>query len=203
MVAALILLDLFAVMAFWGATSRLATAGEIGGGMGVVFFSDYRDDRARRVDKAVALLENDVVDRVMTVSGNAPIDGEVGAVDMALLMIMRGVQDQAVYADGRSSETVSGVRSAVKHAAATDEKRIVFISECMHILRVRAVASRELPANIAPAFVCVEREAGDVWGAVRLAHHEFGAWILYALPHDWAEGLRAVAKGRPAEAGGG
>ncbi|MCG8442773.1 MAG: YdcF family protein, partial [Caulobacterales bacterium] len=122
--------------------------------------------------------------RLITVGGNRPLEGRIGSVDMALLMMMRGVDPDRITADEASNETVSSVRNAVALARSLEIEPIVFVSECVHALRVRAVARYVAPDEPAGIFACAAGDRGPVqiW---RQVHYEAFAWGLFALPESW------------------
>jgi len=190
---ALVLLDGIATFAFSTYSARLFSGDEVPAGrMGVIFHTDNDRLREGRLGMAASMLEAGEIDRLLTVGGNRPRDGRIGAVDLALTLMARGISDARLTADESSNDTETSVRAALARPQAADG--IVFMSDCMHLVRVRRQVNAQAGAKSRHAYLCShpDRSIGGIWIE---AHYELASWGVEAMPDDWQR--RFVAWMRP------
>ena len=184
----LVLVDLAATLLFWGVTRLSDQTGKLAGGRGIIFYTDNVSDASARVDKGVALLKAGKLDQLKVVGGHRPQEGRLGSQEMALLAARRSGQAAKVSADVESRDTISGLESLANTTSASESGKIVFISNCMHILRAKAVYASH-PGKQAKALAACPNGGHnplDIW---RRAHYEAGAWALFLMPESWRDAI--------------
>lgn len=182
-----VVLDLLLTIGLWAFAARSEQTASLDGGVGVVFYSEDVNERAWRVDHAVDLLQSGKLDRVIATGGNRPAEGKIGAVDMALLMIARGIEPERVLVDEGSNDTISSVANSLDLAKAAKLSDVAFVSDCLHLLRVRAAVS-VVDDKAEVRFACPEQGVNPlrIW---RKAHYELGAGGLLLLPESWKQAI--------------
>lgn len=184
----LVAADLAATLLFWGVTRLSDQTGKLSGGRGIIFYTDNAADASARIDKGVELLKAGRIDRILVVGGHRPQEGRLGSQEMALLAAKRSGQAAKVSADVESRDTISGLANLANTTSSSDSGRIVFISNCMHILRAKAIYASH-PGNQAKALgACPNGGFNplDIW---RRAHYEAGAWALFVMPESWRDAI--------------
>ena len=184
----LVVADLVATLLFWGVTRLSDETGKLSGGRGIIFYTDNAADASARIDKGVALLKTEKLDRLLVVGGHRPQEGRLGSQEMALLAARRSGRAEKVSADVESRDTISGLENLANTTSTAESGKIVFISNCMHILRAKAVYASH-PGNQAKAYGACPRGGFnplDIW---RRAHYEAGAWTLFLMPESWRDAI--------------
>jgi len=190
---ALVLLDGIATFAFSTYSARLFSGDEVPAGrMGVIFHTDNDRLREGRLGMAASMLEAGEIDRLATVGGNRPREGRIGAVDLALTLMARGISDARLTADESSNDTETSVRAALARPQAAEG--IVFISDCMHLVRVRQQVRAQAGTSNRHTYVCSHPDRSIVATWLE-AHYEFASWGVQVLPDNWQR--RFVAWMRP------
>ncbi|KCZ87345.1 ElyC/SanA/YdcF family protein [Hyphomonas johnsonii] len=192
----LLVADLVATLVFFGLTRFQDQTSSIEGGAGIVFYSDSAEEADSRIDKGIALLEAGKVDRLFMVGGHRPQEGIVGSQDMALAAIRRSGQGARISADVTSRDTISGLRSLHEQRALADASQLVFISNCMHLLRAKTIYHSLSHGGPRARSACarVSRNPVDIW---KRAHYEAGAWVVYILPESWRNTVLDRLRGGP------
>ena len=177
----LVIADLAATLLFWGTTRLSDQTGKASGGLGVVFYTDNAADASARIDKGISLLQKKKVDRLLMVGGHRPQDGRLGSQEMALLAARRSGLSGRISADVESRDTISGLSNLAKRADTLESGKIVFISNCMHVLRAKAIYSSHKGKQPKALGACPSGGYNplDIW---RRAHYEAAAWVLFLLP---------------------
>ncbi len=184
----LVLADLVATLLFWGVTRLSDQTGKLAGGRGIIFYTDNAADASARIDKGVALLKAGKLDQLKMVGGHRPQEGRLGSQEMALLAARRSGEAARISADVESRDTISGLENLAKTTSASDSGKIVFISNCMHVLRAKAIYASH-PGEQPKTFAACPRGGYnplDIW---RRAHYEAGAWALYLMPESWRDAI--------------
>ena len=180
----LLVADLVATLAFFGLTRFVDQTGKITNGAGVVFYSDSASEADGRIDKGIALLEAGKVDHLVMVGGHRPQDGIVGSQDMALVAIRRSGYGARITADVSSRDTISGLQTLAEQPGLAGANQLVFISNCMHLLRAKTIYHSVSKGGPKARSACAKASLNpiDIW---KRAHYEAAAWLVYALPEDW------------------
>jgi DUF218 domain len=195
----LVVADLAATLLFWGVTRLSDQTGKLSGGRGIIFYTDNVSDASARINKGVALLKAEKLDQLTMVGGHRPQEGRLGSQEMALLAARRSGQGAKISADVESRDTISGLENLANTTSASDNGKIVFISNCMHVLRAKAIYASH-PGNQARALAACPRGGYnplDIW---RRAHYEAGAWALLAMPESWRDAIIDRLRGDDADA---
>lgn len=184
----LVVADLVATLLFWGVTRLSDQTGRIDGGRGIIFYTDNVSDASARVDKGVALLTAGRLDTLKVVGGHRPQEGRLGSQEMALLAARRSGQAARISADVESRDTISGLETLANTTAPPDSGQIVFISNCMHVLRAKAVFASHPGHQPRTLAACPSGGYNplDIW---RRAHYEAGAWALFLMPESWRDAI--------------
>ncbi len=177
----LVTIDLAATLLFWGVTRLSDQTGRASGGLGIVFYTDNAADASARIDKGIALLQARKVDRLLMVGGHRPQEGRLGSQEMALLAARRSGLSGRISADVESRDTISGLSNLAERADTLESGRLVFISNCMHVLRAKAIYSAHKGKQPKALGACPGGGYNplDIW---RRAHYEVAAWALFLLP---------------------
>jgi len=184
----LVMADLVATLLFWGATRLSDQTGKLSGGRGIIFYTDNAADASARIDKGLALLKAGKLDQLKMVGGHRPQEGRLGSQEMALLAARRSGEAARISADVESRDTISGLETLANTTSAADSGKIVFISNCMHVLRAKAIYASH-PGDQPKAFAACPRGGYnplDIW---RRAHYEAGAWALFLMPESWRDAI--------------
>jgi hypothetical protein len=180
----LLVTDLLATLVFFGLTRFVDETGKITQGAGIVFYSDFPAEANARIDKGIALLEAGKVDRLIMVGGHRPQEGIIGSQDMALAAIRRSGYGARISADVTSRDTISGLLTLSEQPALSDAKQLVFVSNCMHLLRAKIIYHSVAQNGKIARSACAKTSLNplDIW---KRAHYEAAAWIVYILPESW------------------
>jgi hypothetical protein len=190
---ALVLLDGIATFAFSTYSARMFSGHQVPAGQtSVIFYTENARLREGRLKAAASLFEAGEIDRLLTVGGNRPHEGRIGAVDLALTLMARGISDTRLSADESSNDTETSVRAALARRQAAQD--FVFISDCMHLVRVREQVRAQAGTSNRHSYLCShpDRSIGGTWIE---AHYELASWGVEAMPDDWQR--RFVAWVRP------
>ena len=181
----LVFLDLVATALFWGVTRFMDQSRSLTGGTGVVFYTDNNKDAAARIAKAVNLLKAGKLDRLYMVGGHRPQEGWLGSQEMALIAARGSGLGGRISADVESRDTISGLKNLARDANTKAPGEIVFVSNCMQLIRAKVIYNAQPDHQPKVLGVCPPGDLNpvDIW---RRAHYEAGSWILYSLP----EGLQ-------------
>jgi hypothetical protein len=192
----LLVADLLATLVFFGLTRFVDQTGKISHGAGVVFYSDSAKEADARIDKGIALLEAGKVDRLVMVGGHRPQEGVVGSQDMALTAIRRSGYGARITADVSSRDTISGLQTLASQPGLTDAEQLVFVSNCMHLLRAKTIYQSVTHGGPKARTACAKASLNpvDIW---KRAHYEVGAWIVYVLPESWRAAVLDRLRGKP------
>ena len=184
----LVFLDLTATFLFWGVTRFMDQSRSLNGGTGVVFYTDNDRDAAARIAKAVNLLKAGKLDRLYMVGGHRPQEGWLGSQEMALIAARGSGLGGRISADVESRDTISGLKNLARDAKTRAPGDIVFVSNCMQLVRAKAIYDAQPDHQPKVKGVCPPGDLNpiDIW---RRAHYELGAWGLYALPESWRDGV--------------
>jgi len=184
----LVLVDLVVTALFWGGTRFVDQSRSLSGGTGVVFYTDNNKDAAARIAKAVNLLKAGKLDRLYIVGGHRPQEGWLGSQEMALIAARGSGLGGRISADVESRDTISGIKNLARDAKTRAPGELVFVSNCMQLLRAEAIYKAQPDHQPSVQGVCPPGDLNpvDVW---RRAHYEAGAWILYALPESWQDAI--------------
>ncbi len=194
----LLVADLLATLVFFGLTRFVDQTSKITHGAGVVFYSDSANEADARIDKGIALLEAGKVDRLVMVGGHRPQEGIVGSQDMALAAIRKSGYGARITADVSSRDTISGLRTLASQPGLTDADQLVFVSNCMHLLRAKVIYHSVTHDGPRARSACAKASMNpvDIW---KRAHYETGAWIVYALPESWRDAVLDRLRGKSSE----
>lgn len=194
----LLVADLLATLVFFGLTRFVDQTGKITHGAGVVFYSDSAKEADARIDKGIALLEAGKVDRLVMVGGHRPQEGIVGSQDMALTAIRRSGYGARIMADVSSRDTISGLKTLASQPGLNKAEQLVFVSNCMHLLRARIIYQSVTQGGPKARTACAKASLNpiDIW---KRAHYEVGAWIVYVLPESWRDALLDRLRGKPSD----
>lgn len=188
----LILADLIFTAGFWGIARLADQTTKIDGGTGIVFYSDSGSDTARRVETGVDLLTTGKLDRLVMVGGHRPQDGVVGSQQMALIAARLSGQSERISADVESRDTASGIANAERFVG--DDKKIVFVSNCMHIMRAKRIfySTHDTAHKVLGACSRSSYNPLNTW---RRVHYELGAWALFVMPKGLRENITDRLRG--------
>lgn len=184
----LVIADLVATLLFWGVTRLSDQTSKLSGGRGIIFYTDNAADASARIDKGLALLKAGKLDQLKMVGGHRPQEGRLGSQEMALLAARRSGEAARISADVESRDTISGLKNLANTTSAADSGKIAFISNCMHVLRAKAIYASH-PGDQPKAFAACPPGGYnplDIW---RRAHYEAGAWALFLMPESWRDAI--------------
>jgi vancomycin permeability regulator SanA len=190
----ILLIDLVFVVVYYGVTLLVDDTDSIEGGAAIVFYSGNENEANARIDKGIALLAAQKVDRLIMAGGHRPQEGITGSQDMALDAIRLYRFGEAITADVVSRDTFSAIKNAASTAEARDAKQIVFITNCMHGLRAQTVYG-VVTEDGPPAHVACSRSSRNPAKIWLRAHYEAAAWGLFILPENWREGVLDKLRG--------
>lgn len=146
----------------------------------VVFYE--RPDSFRRVDAAIEALRGGRAQHLLMVGGCRPREGRFGALEMATYAIEAGIPPDIVHVDGGSFDTKSNLAEALKVAGDMNWNSIAFVSDPLHLLRIRKIASASLPLDSMSAGRSVASPyTGGALGAAWRAQHETLYMMLSAV----------------------
>ena len=184
----LVFLDLVATALFWGVTRFMDQSRALQGGTGVVFYTDNNKDAAARIAKAVNLLKAGKLDRLYMVGGHRPQEGWLGSQEMALIAARGSGLGGRISADVESRDTISGLKNLAREAKTRAPGEIVFVSNCMQLVRAKAIYAAQPDHQPKVLGVCPPGDLNpiDIW---RRAHYEAGAWVLFILPESWHDAI--------------
>ncbi|MAN45443.1 MAG: hypothetical protein CMF04_04470 [Hyphomonas sp.] len=190
----LVIADLAATLLFWGVTRLSDQTAKTSGGLGVVFYTDNAADASARIDKGISLLQKKKLDRLLMVGGHRPQDGRLGSQEMALLAARRSGLSGRISADVESRDTISGLSNLAKRADTLESGKVVFISNCMHVLRAKAIYSSHKGKQPKALGACPSGGYNplDIW---RRAHYEAAAWMLFLLPEGARDAIIDTLRG--------
>lgn len=189
----LILVDGLATFAFSTYAARMFPGHHVPGRQtGVIFYTENDRLREGRLKAAVSLFEAGEIDRLLTVGGNRPHEGRIGAVDLALALMARGISDARLSADESANDTGTSVRAALARPQVAHG--FVFISDCMHLVRVRQQVSAQAGTAHRHTYLCSQPDRSMI-GTWIEAHYELASWCVQVMPDDWQR--RFVAWVRP------
>lgn len=193
LLSGLILVDGLATFAFSTYSARMFSGHKVPAGQaGVIFYTENARLREGRLEAAASLFEAGEIDRLLTVGGNRPHEGRIGAVDLALTLMARGISDARLSADESSNDTETSVRAALARRQAA--QGFVFISDCMHLVRVRQQVNAQAGTANPHTYFCSQPDRSII-GTWIEAHYELASWGVEAMPDDWQR--RFVAWVRP------
>ena len=188
LVSCLVAVDLAATFLFWGATRLADQTGKISGGLGVVFYTDNSTEASSRVDKGINLLQSGKLDRLIVVGGHRPQEGRLGSQEMALYAARKSGLSAQVSADVESRDTISGLANLARNADGIAPGKLVFISNCMHVMRAKAIYTSH-PEKQPKALGACPGGGYNPLNIWRRAHYEAGAWALFVLPESWRNAI--------------
>ncbi|HPE47701.1 MAG TPA: ElyC/SanA/YdcF family protein [Hyphomonas sp.] len=182
----LVVVDLAATLLFWVGTRFMDQTRAVSGGTGVVFYTDNSRDAAARIAKAVNLLRAGKLERLYMVGGHRPQDGWSGSQEMALIAARGSGLGGRISADVESRDTISGIQNLARDAKQREPGELVFVSNCMQLMRAKAIYDLQPDHQPKVLGVCPPGDLNplDIW---RRAHYEAGAWALLALPEAWQD----------------
>lgn len=156
----------------------------------IVYYTDDASALSRRLDTAILLYRNAGARRLCLVGGFRREGVATGAEVAAATVVAAGVPPSDVYFDRRSFDTGSNIDAAIDLARANGWRRLVHISDGMHLKRIREqVAEREAASIISGYAPAPYAGLADIW--VR-AHYEMATRLLRLALSD--EGLRELAR---------
>ena len=163
---------------------------------GVLFFADFDPNGGlgprsrRRTNHAARLYASGSIRHLIIVGGHRQRPQRFGATLMAAQLHTQGVPDSAMDIDRQSFDTVGNWRVAITLLQARHAPRALLISDPLHLLRIRTIATRSLPITLAPTrsiTTIVRQQPLQTWLRV---HREWVAWLAMAiLPQDLHQSL--------------
>ena len=140
-VAALLVADTTAVFALWlyadaryGREMLPATAGPAAA---VVFYNSAEPFHTQRFERAVALLREGKVDRLLFVGGYRPWRSAVGAETQAQRARALLGRDDVAAADGGSYDTLSNMAAICPlRQIAAPGRNLILVSDALHLMRI-------------------------------------------------------------------
>ncbi len=189
----LLLLDVIGVAVFYVYAQSVDDGFQGSTDVGIVFHTENKSLLNRRMAKSVGMVLSGDIRHLKTVGGMRPLQGRIGAVDMAIKATMLGVPNTLVSADRTSNDTVTSLVGAASSIEDMEAKSVTYISECMHLVRVKSLKNRVDWKGIEHNYSCVE--AGGYHAIWLQAHYEAIAWIVSFLPDTLHR--RVVSKVRP------
>lgn len=189
-----IVIDLTATLVFWGGTRFVDQGKSVDGGVGVVFYTDNNAEAAARIEYAVRLLKAQKLDSLLMLGGHRPQEGRLGSQEMVLIAARGSGLSGQISAEVESRDTISGLTNLATRTPADAKHDLVFVTNCMHLLRAKAIYSGQNTSDKKPLGVCPPGGANpiDIW---RRAHYEAGAWALFAMPDDWRDTVLDTLRG--------
>lgn len=184
----LVVMDLAMTLIFWGATRLADQTRSVSGGLGVVFYTDNPSEALARIDKGIALLQQGKLDRLIMVGGHRPQEGRLGSQEMALAAARKSGLSGQISADVESRDTISGLERLATNGGQLESGKIVFISNCMHLLRAKAIYSSH-PDKQPKALGACPGGGYNPLSIWRRAHYEAGAWALFVMPASWRDAI--------------
>ena len=184
----LVVIDLAVTLVFWGAARLADQTRAVSGGLGVVFYTDNAADARARIDKGVTLLQQGKLDRLIMVGGHRPQDGRLGSQEMALAAARISGLSEKISADVESRDTISGLERLATNGSQLESGKIVFVSNCMHVLRAKAIYSSH-PDKQPKALGACPSGGYNPFAIWRRAHYEAGAWGLFMMPESWRDAI--------------
>ena len=115
---------------------------------------------------------------------------------MALTAIRRSGYGARITADVSSRDTISGLQTLASQPGLTDAEQLVFVSNCMHLLRAKIIYHSVTHGGPKARTACAKASLNpvDIW---KRAHYEMGAWIVYVLPESWRAAVLDRLRGKP------
>lgn len=138
----------------------------------------------RRMEKARALYAMSKPKGVFCAGGARQSQGYFGCEMIIQAMIERGVPADVTDFDKHSNDTRSNLNEALGWVAAQNWQRVIFVSDAMHLLRIRYLveefASRPQISFISYGYAVVSGVAEylHIWYRV---HYELLAWAAHAI----------------------
>ena len=193
-IGALAVLNLAATAGLWfmGAQYR-KDIGAQSGQLAIIFYSGNDRLRRERLNFAQQLYEYGQVEAILTSGGTRPIEGIIGAEDMALQLTLRGIEASNVLVESKSKETIEGIRELSAMAEIKDYQ-IIYAGNCLHLPRVRHIHHQVFKGALAFDAVCPKAAPGviEIWVD---AQYEFAAWGVSYLPESWRTRFVAYLRG--------
>ena len=190
----LVAVDLAGTLAFWAITRLADQTGSVSGGLGVVFYTDNATEASARIEKGTDLLRRKQLDRLVMVGGHRPQEGRLGSQEMALLAARTSGLSEKISADVESRDTISGLANLAANADRLESGKVVFVTNCMHILRAKAIYASH-PDKQPKAFGACPSGGYNPLSIWRRVHYEAGAWFVFLLPESWRDAIIDTLRG--------
>lgn len=197
----IIVIDLIATGLFWAGAKLVDQTGKLSGGRGIVFYSDDASEANASIEKGLNLLESGKVSQLVMVGGHRPQEGIVGSQDMALAAIRRSGKGALISADVESRDTISGIRNAGLPVAGSETDKVIFISNCMHLVRAKTIYWATGAKGRPKAYAACTK---GIWNPAKIwmrAHYEAGAWAVFIMPESWRDGILDKLRGDEKDSG--
>ena len=177
----ILLAFLFAELAFRKATEAAAPQDAV-----IVLYSENVKKRLDRLDYVRSLHSDGKIDHLILVGGMRPLEHKIGAIDMGVELTHRGVSADLITADETSNDTTTSIRNGLRQAKQLGYTRVMFASDCMHLIRLKYQVSRQEAFDGEISFTC-PHGSWDAWTKFKTSNYEFISFIVIHLP----EGMRA------------
>ncbi len=198
----IIVIDLIATLLFWAGAKLVDQSGKLSGGTGIVFYSDNASEANARIERGLQLLEAGKVSQLVMVGGHRPQEGIVGSQDMALAAIRRSGKGALISADVNSRDTISGIRNAGLTVAGSETGKVIFISNCMHLVRAKTIYRTTRLKGRPKAYAACTKGSWNPAKIWQRAHYEAGAWAVFIMPESWRDGILDMLRGDQGDSGG-
>jgi uncharacterized SAM-binding protein YcdF (DUF218 family) len=196
LVVSLALLDVGGVSIWWWAASSQAAerAPVQRADAAIVFFGDWGAQTETRVGEAVDLLASGEAGAVILVGGCRPTEDRNGGELMMRFALAKGADSSKLFPDTCSYDTRSNLEAVADIAAREHFTSFIFISDALHLQRIRALA-RKMPAFVNAA-ESVGQSFSPAWAWTR-AHYEIAALAVNALPSGARDSIVRSSRGQP------
>ncbi len=149
----------------------------------IVLYDDDARNRTKRVARAVERLREGRVASIIMVGGWRPVRAYSGSREMVNDAVGMGVDPSLLSRDERSNDTVSNLREGLRIASAQGTRQVEFISDRLHLARIRWLMASEFP-NSSFRLVPIDETNASLVSLWRL-NHEFLGYAAYWLAPRW------------------
>lgn len=205
----LVVVDVLAVLAFQkSAEVAIPFSDSPESSDGIIVFHGDRSGNGQdigpgsiaRMQMAEKLLQDDKGKGIFCTGGARPEIGYFGCVLMREHLVAVGLNQDKIFADTRSNDTISNIHEALMAASFHEWKSMTLVSDQMHLIRIKVLLDKfpDKPKIIfAPVNGNMFAGVGKFFQIWKRAHYELLAWIAWKLiPTDVYRFLLDKIRGR-------
>lgn len=200
-ILALVLADVMAVWVFAMGSEWVSSGEHQQAPAAIVFWADHDQmgpDTERSLQHALSQLQAEQYESLILVGGLRERSDFHGAKVMKDWLLARGVLEEQLYVGTGSNDSQSNLKVANRILDEQVHTDVGLVSSPLHVPRLAFLANDLLPGVLVHMDAWRVRDAMPrlTWPELWLrTHHEWVAWLSYALPQSWYDGFIAYRRG--------